>query len=109
MSLKEYDPNIRWSKHIFEITYMQWDYVLKETVEVGGNCKGFDLFDSAITAHADKLYKEQGDFPSLILEKNNGEDSLSTCFSDEDRGDIDDWLKSMCVSISIIGHIKEKQ
>ena len=107
MTLKEYDPNIRWSKHTFEITYMQWDYKFTEVVEVGGNCKGFDLFDSAISSHADKLFKEQGEFPTLILEKNNGEDTLSTCFAEEDRGDLDDWLKSMCVAIEIISHVEE--
>lgn len=105
--LKHYDPNISWAKHTFEITYMQWDYKLKTTVEVGGNCKGFDLFDSAISAHADKLFKDQGDFPALILFKNNNEDTLETSFADEDGGDLEDWLKSMCISIQIVKHVKE--
>ena len=41
--LKNYDPNLRWSKHVIKITFMIWDYTGYVTFEVKGNCKGLSL------------------------------------------------------------------
>lgn len=107
-ALAKYDPNIRWSKHTFEITYMQWDYRHTELVEVGGNCRGADLMLLAIAAHADKLVEQLGDSTQLVLtrpaEDGDGVDTLE-CWPDDD--DIEDWLKSMAVGVRIVRHEKE--
>jgi hypothetical protein len=105
-----YDPNIRWSDHQFEITYMMWDYSLTVTTNpIGGNCRGFNLFSVAIEQHSDQLYGEQGKFPKIFLKKpaedGDGEDSLECC-PDFDQ-QIQDWLNSMCVSVRLISHEPE--
>lgn len=106
--LAMYDPNIRWAKHTFEITYMQWDYSHTELVEIGGNCRGADLMPSAIATHAERLYEEMGDAAALVLtrpaEDGDGLDTLE-CSPDDD--DLEDWLKSMCVGVRIVRHEKE--
>lgn len=110
--IPNYDPNIRWSHHVFEITYMMWDSSITVTTRpIGGNCRGFDLFSTAIENHADQLYNEQGENPKLILKTpakdGDGEDTLE-CSPDFDQ-DIDDWLKSLCVSVRIVSHEAEKK
>lgn len=97
-----YDPNIRWSKHTFEITYMQWDYKKVVTVDVGGNCRGARLFETAIRTHFDELFEAQGEMPILILERGE-EDTLECSFEDEDD------LMNYCVSVRIIGFIESKK
>ena len=110
--VKAYDPNIRWGFHSFEITYMCWDYsITVVTRRIGGTCRGFDLFSTAIENHAKDLIAEQGDHPVLYLtrpaEDGDGEDSLE-CGTDVDV-DVEDWLKSMCVSVRLVGHEPEKK
>lgn len=45
--MKNYDPNIKWGIHTVEITLQLWDYKGKITTEIGGNCKGFSILESA--------------------------------------------------------------
>lgn len=112
-AIKTYDPNIRWSHHTFEITYMMWDYSITVVSNaIAGNCRGFDLFSTAIEQHADTLCDEQGEYPTLILkrpaEDGDGEDTLH-CNLDFDEQDIADWLKSMCVSVRLVKHESEQK
>lgn len=112
-ALHNYDPNVRWSFHTFEITYMMWDYSITVTcIPISGNCRGFDLFSTAIEQHADMLYDEQGELPMLVLkrpaEDGVGEDTLE-CNPDFEEQEIDDWLKSMCVSVRLVEHAPEER
>ena len=111
--VKAYDPNIRRGSHRFEIIYMMWDYSITVISKpIGGNCRGFDLFSTAIESHADQLYDEQGEHPIIFLkrpaEDGDGEDYLE-CSPDFVEDDIGDWLKSMCVSVRLVGHENENK
>lgn len=45
--MKNYDPNIMWGTHTIEVTLQQWEYKGKITTEIGGNCRGFSILESA--------------------------------------------------------------
>lgn len=96
----QYDPNIRWSKHTIRITLMQWDYSIDLESEVGGNCRGSDLFGTAIENYYEKHCDEEG-MLMLILTKPNG-DTLEVWFEDDGE------MRDMCVAMAIINRIEEK-
>lgn len=105
--LKEYDPNIRWARHSFELTFMQWDYSLTVSVDVCGNCKGADLFKSALSVAFEDLFDEDDGYSQIILKRpttdadESGFDTLEIDLEDEDD------LAAICVGISIVKHEKE--
>lgn len=99
--ITEYDPNMRWSTHTFELTFMQWDYSLTVQAVVGGNCRGYTLFSSAIDEVFDKAYSKEHDCATLIL--NRGKDELEVTLED------DEDLKKMCVAIKIVERVKEER
>ena len=105
--LTNYDPNIQWARHSFELTFMQWDYSLTVQVDVFGNCKGATLFDSAIYTAFDDLYDEDEDNAQIVLKRpakdGNGEDTLEIDLEDVEE------LESMCVSARIVKHEKESK
>lgn len=104
-AIKNYDPNITWARHTFALTFMQWDYSLTVTAEVGGNCRGAVLIDSAIDRAFDDLYDEDEDDAVIVLrrpaEDGNGEDTLEVTIDGTDE------LKSLCVSAVLVKHEKE--
>jgi len=103
--ITNYDPNIQWARHSFELTFMQWDYSLTIEVDVCGNCKGADLFDSAISTCFDELYDQDDDLAAIVLkrpaEDGEGEDTLEVSLYDESD------LEALCMSIKITKHEEE--
>jgi hypothetical protein len=103
--ITEYDPNIVWARHSFELTFVQWDYSLAVAVDVCGNCKGATLFQSALSTAFEELCGGGGAGGEIILkrpaENGDGEDTLEIDLEDEDD------LAAICVGIRIIGHVKE--
>ena len=103
--ITNYDPNIKWARHTFELTFMQWDYSLTVQCDVLGNCKGASLIDSAIHAAFDEEYDSEGGTSVLYLKRpskdGEGEDSLEVEFEDYEE------LAELCVSARIIGFAKE--
>jgi len=105
--IKEYDPNIHWARHSFALIFMQWDYSLTIEVDVLGNCKGASLFGDAISAVFDELWDDDEQNAKIILKRptkdadETGFDTLECDIEDEDE------LEKMCVSIQIVGHVKE--
>jgi len=103
--LQNYDPNITWSRHTFELIFMQWDYSLKIEVEVNGNCRGATLIDSAVLTAFDDLYDMDECNAVIVLkrpaEDENGDDTLEVTIEDDDE------LRSLCVSARITKHEKE--
>jgi len=103
--LTNYDPNITWARHTFELIFMQWDYSLTMSIEVGGNCRGAVLVDSAIDRAFDEIYDEYEDNAVIVLkrpaEDGSGEDTLEVTLDGTDE------LKSLCVSARIVKHEKE--
>lgn len=113
MTLPTYDPNIRWAVHTVEITYQAWDYTTTAQVTVKGNCRGMDILKSAVDNHADRLFKEQGDYPTLVLTRPGKPDADGTCELDtletspEDES-LEDWLEAMCLGVRIVAHVEDK-
>ena len=106
-TLQNYDPNITWARHTFELTFMQWDYSLKMTVEVRGNCRGAVLIDSAIDCAFYELYDDEEDNAVIVLTRpadhGVGDDTLEVTL---------DWqgeLKSLCVSAVLVKHEEESE
>ncbi len=113
MTLETYDPNIQWGTHTIEITYQMWEYTFTTQVEIGGNCKGMSLLKDAVSEHGNRLFKEQGNQPEIIMTAPNGDTLENTCDhylrDDDDEPDIDEWLESMCVCVRIVKHAKEQE
>lgn len=107
--MNNYDPNITWSDHTVEITYQLWDYTKTVEVKISGNCRGFDILESAIAQHADSNEFDNDD-PEIILsrpaEDGSEEPDTLQCTPDEDDS-IDRWLGKMCVGIRIVKHDRE--
>lgn len=107
--ITNYDPNIVWARHSFELTFMQWDYSLTVQVDVCGNCKGADLFGSAVSTVFDDLWDNDLRNAQIILKRptqdadESGFDTLECDIENEEE------LEKMCVSIAIVGHVKEQK
>lgn len=101
--LSSYDPNITWAEHRVRVTLMQWGYkaVLETTVK--GNCKGFEIFDSAIDGVYSELPKRDftrlGDEVAYVILSKNEYDKLEI---EDEMLDYEDWVKEMVVAIEII-------
>jgi hypothetical protein len=101
--ITEYDPNIVWARHTFELTFMQWDYSLITEVDVCGNCKGASLFSTAISTAFEELWDDDEQNAQIILKRpsEDGEDTLEIDLDDESE------LERLCVAIRIVKHEKE--
>lgn len=101
MKTMNYDPNIKFAKQSVRLTFGLWDYRFVTEVDVGGNCKGQSIIESAVDNYFDKLPFVQvdgGDMSSITLARQNG-DSLK-CDDDELRGI--EWLKNMLIGAEIV-------
>jgi len=102
-ALENYDPNIQWSRQTVALTFMQWNYRLVLEVEVLGNCKGYDIFSSAISTCFDKIFAEDDNYAVINLSNiSDKHDILEVTLESEED------LMRMCTSISIINHIEEE-
>lgn len=99
--IEEYSPNICWGKQTVEITLKQWRYAATFKVEIGGNCRGFEVLETAIGTLFEGLYDPSNptDVARVVLKDSNGDTLL--CSDDEDEGEA--WLKPMVVSVAIVG------
>ena len=101
--ITNYDPNITWARHSFELTFMQWDYSLTVQVDVCGNCKGASLFRTAISIAFEGMWDDEEQNAQIVMTRPSadGEDTLEHDLEDESD------LESICVGIKIVGHVKE--
>ena len=76
-----------------------WEFRAERTVEVGGNCTGLSVIESAIDRVLEEL-EQHGErmTPEIILTSPSG-DQLE-CSDDDERWD--EWLKDMLISAEII-------
>lgn len=102
--IKNYDPNITWARHTYEVTLQVWDYVGTKKCSMGGNLKGFEVMRAAVEALADDLYEEQGDNPLIVLKKRHGDETLEC---QPDGEELDSWLLEMVVGVNLIEHKEE--
>lgn len=80
--------------HVIEVTLQQWEYKKTFTVEIGGNCAGYENFDSAIDFVAEQIMGGN-DVADIDLINDKGE---TLCVEVSHDGDI----KDMVVTIRII-------
>ncbi|MBA1147397.1 DUF5406 family protein [Ectothiorhodospiraceae bacterium WFHF3C12] len=102
----DYDPNLTTSGFMatqrVRLTFGMWQYRHTVEVDVGGNCTGLTVIDSAVEAAYDDLpYIESIDaarVAKIVLTDQEG-DSLSV---EDDDLKADDWLKDMLVAAEIV-------
>jgi len=91
-----YDPNLttsgRMATQTIELTFQQWEYTATFTTTVGGNCRGYNIFDAAIDNVFEDLGGEDGE---MTLKKENG-DTLAVELWE------DDIMKDMLVGARIV-------
>ena len=103
MSEMNYDPNLvcsgRFADHKIKLTFGQWDYRAEMIAEVGGNCMGLTVIESAVSEAYDQLPTMHSYELKFITLKNSAGDALQ-CEDDCDEGE--DWLGKMLVAAEII-------
>ena len=105
--LKEgYDPNNKFGMHTVEITVTQWQYFGRFQVKVGGNCKGFDIFETAVELLWEEYTEcdEESDrcYGELCLKDEKGDELIVELYEDEDK------LKDMVTKVEIIAFEGDK-
>lgn len=106
--LKTYDPNIRWAKQKVRLTLKQWAYTATLETTVGGNCQGFDIFDTAINNAWEELPTRE--YPGLdepVAYVTLTDPSGETLECEDDEQDFAYWLQKMVVGIEIIEQVPD--
>lgn len=102
MNILNYDPNLtscgNMAKQTVKLVFAQWDYRAEFTTQVGGNCTGFTVIESAIENMHDDLSEGPESLPEIILTRENG-DKLY-CEDEEDK--VSGFLKDMLIYAEII-------
>ncbi len=99
------NPNNEWGKSVIEITLKQWAYSADFTVHVGGNCRGYSVFDAAIYTLFEELLEAAGDgtVPAKVTLTNPAGDTL---ICEDEEGHDEDWLKDMIVAIRLVDYLQ---
>lgn len=99
-----YDPNLtnsgRMARQTVRLTFAMWEYRKTIDVEVGGNCTGLTVIDTAVESAYLRL--EDSEFcrgPVIFLESSE-DGSFLECTDDDEKGE--DWLKGMLINAEII-------
>ena len=94
-----YDPNIRWATHRVKITLGNRDYRTTRTVEVGGNCRGLTVIDTAVE-DLDRQIREAADekdeHPEIWLTKRGAKLLIEADTDDEE------WLQKLVIKVEIV-------
>lgn len=97
------DPNIGFGKRKFRVVVGEWRYRAEFTVEIGGNCRGLDLFDSAVETAWEQLPAVEGYDDLRVLKMTNA--SGGTLIADDcDEHD----FKRLVVCVELVGVTKDR-
>ncbi|MFL7901599.1 DUF5406 family protein [Azospirillum argentinense] len=91
-------PNRRWGKHRVEVVLQLWDNRKVYEKDVGGNCIGWAVIDSAIEEIIDEIAMD-----GRVILTSPDDEELTV----DDAADDDDWderIRKMVVSARIIGY-----
>lgn len=103
MSVMNYDPNLvcsgRMAKQKIKLTFAQWGYRSEIDIEIGGNCTGLTVIESAVSSAYDKL-PTMHSYKMPYLRMHDAEGNVLEC-ADED-GDGEDWLSKMLIAAEIV-------
>lgn len=97
--IAEYSPNIEWGRQKVAVMIKQWAYSKTLLVEVGGNCNGFNIMDTAVDMAFEQVLPGDGRCASVELRDAGGNTLL--CVDEEDRDER--WFRDMVVSVQIVG------
>lgn len=104
-----YDPNMtssgRMARQRVRLTFGEWHFRSTVEVDVGGNCTGLTVIDSAVDTVYGQLNETASGIPAIYLE-GDGNETLE-CADDEDEGE--DFLKEMLVAAEILSIEEVKQ
>lgn len=108
-----YDPNMtlcgRMAKQKVRLTFGTWDYRAVMEVEVGGNCTGLDVIETAVGVAFDQLeqrpiYGSKETYAVINMPKIGDPEEVMECDEEMDYRDRlrgEDWLKDMLISAEI--------
>lgn len=103
MSVMNYDPNFtlsgKFADQKIKLTFGQWDYRAELIAEVGGNCTGLTVIESAVSDAYDRL-PTMHSYEMKFIELKNSEGDVLQCEDVCDEGE--DWLGKMLVAAEII-------
>ena len=103
-----YDPNLtnsgRMAMQTVRLTFGVWEHRKEMEVQVGGNCTGLTVIDSAVESAYNELERLgifgcNDTYAVLYLEHPESGDTLE-CADDEDK--CEDWLKDMLIKAEIV-------
>jgi len=109
MSAMNYDPNFtlsgKFADQTIKLTFGQWDYRAELVAEVGGNCMGLTVIESAVSDAYDRL-PTMHSYEIKFIHLKNAKGETLECMDDLDEGD--DWLAKMLIGAEIISIEPEK-
>lgn len=109
-----YDPNLtscgHYARQTVRLTFGQWDYRKTFEVQVGGNCNGLSVIESALDQVLEGLPTALHDdeLSVLILERiRDGEVDELVCEDEQFRYDY--WLKQMLIAAEIVAIVPSQE
>ena len=102
--ITEHDPNIRWAKRHFRLTFVQWKYKAVHEVVIGGNCLGLHSPENLCESLLEKLPQVRNR-PEMKMV--NPEGKMMIWDDDLDRGVYD--LVEMLVGLELIKVVPEER
>lgn len=99
-----HDPNARWGRKVFRLTFRVWAYEAQFEASVGGNCLGMSNLETAIHQVLEQLEEPAWGYRMRLTDPKTG-DELDTDSEDEDP---EDWLAEMMVCAELIAVVEEK-
>jgi len=100
--MENYSMSQDFGIHSVQIKLQEHDYTLVVFIEVGGNCRGFSVMESAINMFLESI--EEGNYGENLILINSKQEKLLIDINDFDRYDIE----KMIVEVSIVSYVKEK-
>ena len=103
-----YDPNLtnsgRMAMQTVRLTFGLWEYRREMEVQVGGNCTGLTVIESAVEQAYEKLerlgvYLSDETYAVIYMDSADGTESME-CADEDDEGE--DWLKDMLIKAEIV-------
>lgn len=108
MTVMNYDPNLvnsgKCATQRVKLVFGQWEYRAELFVNVGGNCRGLSVIDTAVDMAYEGLPGTEA-LAHIILTRADGE----TLHCEDDEGNGVDWLEDMLISAEIVSIEPEKQ
>ncbi len=97
------DPDNAWGKHTVELVFKEYEFSKTFVTNIGGNCHGLTVIESAVRNVFDQLVEalpDEDDPIQLTLEH----PTKGIVVIEDDDGRDEDWLKDLLVSAVILSY-----